>query len=107
MYSIMMLTLISAIVIIIQSIFWFILKRMAVILPPMSVGFVPNPNLVLPVYIQTEVVQVQDPQGEIWNIRRARPPSVISGAQVVLQCDRDLLARYYQINKENSNVISV
>ncbi len=68
---------------------------MAVLLPPNSVGFHPNPNLVLPVYIQTEVVTVQDVFGVVWHIRRPRPLSIISGAQVVLQCDRDLLARYF------------
>ncbi len=66
---------------------------MAYLDPPNSVGYVPNPNLVLPVYIRTEVIRVQDPHGVVWHIRRPRPPSIIAGAQLVLQCDRDLLAR--------------
>jgi hypothetical protein len=66
---------------------------MASLLPPASIGFVPNPNLVLPVYIQTEIVRIQDGQGVVWHVRRPRPLSVISGALIVLQSDRDLLAR--------------
>jgi hypothetical protein len=66
---------------------------MANISPPSSIGFVQNPNLVLPLYLRTEVVRVQDAQGTIWHIRRPRPLSIISGAMVVLQSDRDLLAR--------------
>ncbi len=68
--------------------------KMADILPPSSVGYVHNPNIVLPLYIQTEVVRVLDHNGDIWNVRRPRPLSIIAGAQLVLQCDRDLLARY-------------
>ncbi len=72
----------------------FYCGNMANILPPNSVGYVHNPNLVLPIYIQTEVIRVQDQNGVVWNIRRPRPLSILSGAQLVLQCDRDLLARY-------------
>jgi hypothetical protein len=67
---------------------------MANLLPPNSIGFVHNPNLVLPVYIQTEVVRVQDVQGNVWSFRRPRPLSVLAGASIVLQSDRDLLARF-------------
>ncbi len=68
--------------------------KMAHPIPPNSVGFVPNPNLILPLYIQTEVVRVQDHNGAVWTFRRPRPLSIVAGAQLVLQCDRDLLARY-------------
>jgi hypothetical protein len=72
----------------------FFQTKMANIQPPNSVGYVPNPNLILPIYIQTEVVRVQDRNGVVWRIRRPRPLSIVSGAQLVLQCDRELLARY-------------
>ncbi len=67
---------------------------MAAPIHPNSVGFVHNPNLILPVYIQFEVVRVQDHLGVVRHVRRPRPLSIISGAQLVLQCDRELLARY-------------
>jgi hypothetical protein len=73
--------------------------NMANILPPNSVGYVHNPNLVLPIYIQTEVIRVQDQNGVVWNVRRPRPLSILSGAQLVLQCDRELLARYLSFKK--------
>ncbi len=66
---------------------------MAHLLPPPSVGFVHNPNLVLPDYVTTEVVQIMDPYGVVHLLRRPRPLSVVAGAQIVLQCDRDRLQR--------------
>jgi hypothetical protein len=67
---------------------------MAYLLPPPSVGFVHNPNLVLPTYIVSEVVRIQDTRGVVWTFRRPRPLSIVCGAQIVLQCDRELLQRY-------------
>ncbi len=69
---------------------------MAFILPPPpNVGFVPNPNLNLPIYLLTEVHTIRLEGGQIVNLRRPRPLSVIAGAQVVLQCDRERLQRYF------------
>ncbi len=67
---------------------------MANLLPPNSIGYVPNPNLVLPQYVQFEVIRIQDVRGDVWSFRRPRPLSVLAGAAVVLQSDRDLLARF-------------
>ncbi len=61
--------------------------------PPASIGFVRNPNLVLPVYILTEVHTIRLPNGQLAELRRPRPPSVISGAEVILQSDQYLLQR--------------
>ncbi len=61
--------------------------------PPASIGFVHNPNLVLPMYIHTEVHTIRLPNGHIVNLRRPRPLSVVSGAEVVLQSDPFLLRR--------------
>ncbi len=80
-----------------HSCYNFILKKMASLLPPDCIGFVANPNIILPVYVQSEVVRVQDTQGVEWLIRRPRPLSVISGAQIVLQSDRELLARFVML----------
>jgi hypothetical protein len=66
---------------------------MANFTPPDSIGFVPNPNLVLPPYIAFEVVVIYDIHGVPWHLRRPRPLSLLAGAQVVLQSDRELLAR--------------
>jgi hypothetical protein len=66
---------------------------MALLAPPLYVGFIANPNLILPIYIQTEVITLTDVHGTVWQLRRPRPLSLLAGAQVVLQCDRDLLAR--------------
>jgi hypothetical protein len=66
---------------------------MANIVPPPASGFVANPNLILPTYILTEVVRIQDQAGNLMVVRRPRPLSIIVGAQVVLQCDRQQLAR--------------
>ncbi len=65
-----------------------------VIPPPPNVGFVPNPNLVLPVYLLTEVHQVRLEDGQTLNLRRPRPISVVAGARLVLQCDPVRLCRY-------------
>ncbi len=62
--------------------------------PPASIGFYRNPNLVLPLYILTEVHTVRLHNGNLANLRRPRPLSVISGAEVVLQSDPFLLRRY-------------
>ncbi len=79
---------------------------MASLLPPTSVGFVPNPNVVLPAYVTTEILQIQDVQGTVWNIRRPRPLSIIAGAQIVLQCDRELLARCVGVSSlKNKTVV--
>jgi hypothetical protein len=61
--------------------------------PPPNVGYVPNPNLVLPLYLLTEVHPVRLEDGQVVMVRRPRPLSVIAGARVVLQCDPDRLRR--------------
>ena len=66
---------------------------------PSCIGFVRNPNLVLPLYVLTEVHTVHDEAGHPIHIRRPRPLSVIAGAAVVLQSDQALLARYVCIFK--------
>jgi hypothetical protein len=66
---------------------------MANFAPPPEVGFRRNPNLILPIYIVSEVHSVVAESGEVINVRRPRPPSVVSGAELVLQCDQDLLKR--------------
>ncbi len=70
------------------------------ITPPTSIGFVRNPNLILPLYILTEVHTIQLGVGQVANLRRPRPLSVISGAEVVLQSDPFLLRRYVVLCKE-------
>ena len=62
--------------------------------PPSCIGFVRNPNLVLPLYILTEVNVFRDENGLVVTHRRPRPLSVIAGAEVVLQSDPERLARY-------------
>ena len=62
--------------------------------PPSCLGFVRNPNLVLPPYITTEVHVYRDESGNLITHRRPRPLSVIAGAEFILQCDQDRLARY-------------
>ena len=62
--------------------------------PPPNVGFVPNPNLVLPIYLLTEVHPLRLPDGQVMMLRRPRPLSVIAGARVVLQCDPVRLRRF-------------
>ena len=62
--------------------------------PPSCLGFVRNPNLVLPPYITTEVHLYRDEAGSLVTHRRPRPLSIIAGAEFVLQCDQDKLARY-------------
>jgi len=66
---------------------------MAFIQPPSALGFVPNPNLVLPPYIISEVHLFRDQAGNLIAHHRPRPLSLIAGAEVVLQCDQDKLAR--------------
>ncbi len=67
---------------------------MAYILPPPpNVGFIPNPNLALPIYLLTEVHPVQLDDGQVVMVRRPRPISVVAGARLVLQCDPDRLRR--------------
>ena len=61
--------------------------------PPSCLGFVPNPNLVLPPYIITEVHLYHDEAGVLISHRRPRPLSVVAGAEFVLQCDQERLAR--------------
>ena len=61
--------------------------------PPSCLGFVRNPNLVLPPYITTEVHLYRDEAGVLITHRRPRPLSVIAGAEFILQCDQDKLAR--------------
>ncbi len=61
--------------------------------PPPNVGFVPNPQLVLPIYLMTEVHPVRLEDGQVVMVRRPRPLSVVSGARLVLQCDPELLMR--------------
>ncbi len=61
--------------------------------PPPNVGFVPNPQLVLPIYLLTEVHPVLLEDGQVVRVRRPRPLSVIAGARMVLQCDPDRLRR--------------
>ena len=62
--------------------------------PPSCIGFVRNPNLVLPPYIISEVHLYRDEDGNLVSHRRPRPLSVIAGAEVVLQSDQDRLARF-------------
>ena len=61
--------------------------------PPAFLGFVRNPNLVLPPYIISEVHLYNDEAGNVITHRRPRPLSIIAGAEVVLQCDQEKLAR--------------
>jgi hypothetical protein len=61
--------------------------------PPPEVGFRPNPNLVLPIYLISEVHSIVSQYGEVIHLRRPRPYSVVAGAELVLQCDQDLLVR--------------
>ncbi len=60
---------------------------------PPNVGYQPNANLVLPLYVLTEVHEVHAQNGQIAYLRRPRPLSLIAGARVVLQCDPHLLCR--------------
>ncbi len=73
------------------------------LLPPPYVGFVHNPNLVLPDYILFEVVQIMDQNGIIQLLRRPRPPSITACAQLVLQCDRHRLQRYEFYSRETKD----
>ncbi len=61
--------------------------------PPPNVGYRPNPNLALPIYLLTEVHPYRLHDGQVVMLRRPRPLSVITGARVVLQCDPDRLRR--------------
>jgi hypothetical protein len=66
---------------------------MANLVPPPGVGFRRNPNLVLPVYIMSEVHSIVSQTGEVVALRRPRPYSVVAGAELVLQCDQERLMR--------------
>ena len=70
---------------------------------PACIGFVPRPNLVLPPYILTEVYRFRDVDGVFVRLRRPRPLSIIAGAEVVLQSDPALLARYgwFELHEKN------
>ncbi len=69
--------------------------------PPPDVGFVPNPNLDLPIYLLTEVHPVRLEDGQVVMLRRQRPLSVIAGARMVLQCDPERLRRFVKIRYKN------
>jgi hypothetical protein len=60
-------------------------------LPPPNIGFNPNPNLTIPIYILTETVTFRDRHGVFHLVRRPRPLSLIVNAVVVLQSDQELL----------------
>jgi hypothetical protein len=60
---------------------------------PQCIGFRPNPNVVIPAYIITEVRPGVDQHGHPILVRRPRPLSLLIGAWIVLQSDPDLLMR--------------
>jgi hypothetical protein len=61
---------------------------------PDCIGFVPNPQLVLPLYVRVEAHRILDADGQVMIRHCPRPLSIISGSEVVLQSSPDLLARY-------------
>ncbi len=69
------------------------MANLAGVIPPVSIGFVANPNLILPLYVRYEVVTITDVDGNDWNLRRPRPLSILAGAHLLLQSDRELFAR--------------
>jgi hypothetical protein len=62
--------------------------------PPSCIGYRHIPNLVLPLYIRSEVTSFFDEDGTVVSYRRARPLSIVYGAEIVLQSDLELLSRY-------------